>query len=137
MLALFALFVGQLIFYGIVIALLSKIFGRWRRLSRINILLAFIAVGLISGLFAAWLWPTLDSAAYPNMAAFLLGEEIYGWATSQVAPGTASPHEAIAWPLRVPQVFALASTVVFGILGLLIQIAYNQRINLKGDKDEN
>jgi len=137
MLALIALFVGQLIIYGIIIIVLSKIFGRWDNLSQINILLAFIAVGLISGLFTAWLWPVLDSAAYPNMAAFLLGEEIYGWATSRVAPGTVSPHEAIAWPLRVPQVFAMASVILFGILGLLFQITYNQRINSKGDKYEN
>lgn len=127
MLLLIAFFVAQLAIYGLLIWILARLLGRYRPFSRSAIFLACLLVGLLSGLLTAWLWPRLDSVLYPNMFGFILGEQIYIWATSIVQPGTPSPHLAIAWPLRIPQVFIFTSTLLLAVLGLGLQALYNRR----------
>ncbi len=127
MLILIAIFLAQLVIYGLLIWALARLLRIYRPLSRMAILLACLVVGLISGLLTAWLWPRLDSIVYPNMAAFILGEQIYSWATQSVPPGTPSPHFAIIWPLRIPQVFIFTSLLLLGITGIGLQVAYNRR----------
>ena len=127
MLALIAIFVAQFVIYGLLIWILARLLGRYRPFSRSAILLTCLLIGLLSGLLTAWLWPRLDSVVYPNMAAYILGEQIYGWATSTVPPGTPSPHQAIPWPLRIPQVFIFTSVLLLGFAGLGLQAIYNRR----------
>ena len=127
MLLLIAIFVVQLVIYGLLIWILARLLGRYRPFSRSAIFLACLLIGLMSGLLTAWLWPRLDSVLYPNMVAFILGEQIYIWATSTVPPGTPSPHLAIAWPLRIPQVFIFTSILLLAVLGLGLQALYNRR----------
>jgi len=127
MLILIAIFLAQLVIYGLLIWALARLLGSYRPLSRIAILLACLVVGLNSGLLTAWLWPRLDSIVYPNMPAFILGEQIYSWATQSVPPGTPSPHFAIIWPLRIPQVFIFTSLLLLGVTGIGLQVAYNRR----------
>ena len=126
MLVLIILFFTQLIIYGLLVWVIARLLGRYRPLSRVAILLACLVVGLISGLLTAWLWPHIDSVVYPNMAASLLGDQVYIWATSKVPPGVAAPHYEIAWPLRIPQVYAFTSVIQFGAVGLVIRTAYNR-----------
>lgn len=127
MLVLIAIFLAQLVIYGLLIWALARLLGSYRPLSRIAILLACLVVGLISGLLTAWLWPRLDSIVYPNIPAFILGEQIYSWATQSVPPGTPSPHFAIAWPLRIPQIFIFTSLLLLGVTGIGLQATYNRQ----------
>jgi hypothetical protein len=74
----------------------------------------FLAFGLASGLLAAWAWP-LDSSVYWNVYGIWLGDAVYGLAVE---------HLGDPWFLRVPQVYVVASTILYAILGLLAQLAH-------------
>ena len=126
MLVLIILFFAQLVIYGLLVWMLSRLLGSYRPLSKIAFLLACLVVGLFSSLLTVFLWPRIDTVVCPNMAASLLGDQVYIWATSKVAPGVASPHYAIAWPLRIPQLYAFTSVILFGVVGLVLQTAYNR-----------
>jgi len=127
MLILSAIFLAQVLFYGILIWVLARLLAIYKPLTRQAIFLACLLVGLLSGLLTAWLWPRLDSILYPNIAGYVVGEEIYRLATSMVAAGTPSPHEAIAWPLRIPQVYVSSSIVLLGVAGAIVQTFYNRK----------
>lgn len=118
------LLAGQLALYAILIWSLSRWLAKSERFAKLAILWACLVLGLIGGVLTAWIWPGLDSIFYPNVPAFLLGEQLYIWATSTVAPGTPSPHNAILWPLRTPQVFVFAALILFGLLGAILQAAF-------------
>jgi hypothetical protein len=126
MLLLIGIFLAQIVIYGLLIWILARILGRYRSFSRISIFCSCLVVGLLSGLLTAWLWPRFDSVTFPNTGASILGDQIYIWATGTVPPGTPSPHNAIAWPLRIPQVYIFASVLLFGVVGLGIQAIYNK-----------
>ena len=126
MLVLIILFFAQLIIYGLLVWVLSKLLGSYRSLSHIAILLSCLIVGLAAGLLTVVLWQRTDSVVYPNMAASVLGDQVYIWATSKVPPGVTAPHYAIAWPLRIPQVYIFSSLIIFGAVGLVIQTAYKR-----------
>jgi len=121
------LFLIELLIYALLICLLARWFSRFGALSNVAIFLAALIIGLLSGLLTSWLWPRIDSIAYPNMAAMLLGDQLYIWATSTVPAGTPSPHYAIAWPMRTPQIYVFTSLLLFGLAGLGVQAAYNRR----------
>jgi hypothetical protein len=129
MVASITIILAQLIIYGLLVWVLAKRIGSYRPLSKIAFLLACLVVGLIAGLLTVFFWSRIDTVVYPNMAASLLGDQVYIWATSKVAPGVASPHYAIAWPLRIPQVYAFISVILFGVVGLVLQTAYNRNQN--------
>jgi hypothetical protein len=129
MVASITIILAQLIIYGLLVWVLAKLIGSYRPLSKIAFLLACLVVGLIAGLLTVFLWSRIDTVVYPNMAASLLGDQVYIWATSKVAPGVAAPHCAIAWPLRIPQVYAFISIILFGVVGLVLQTAYNRNQN--------
>jgi len=129
MMMLIILFFAQLIIYGLLVWVLAKLIGSYRPLSKIAFLLACLVVGLIAGWLTVFLWSRIDTVVYPNMAASLLGDQVYIWATSKVAPGVAAPHYAIAWPLRIPQLYAFTSVILFGFVGLVLQTAYNRNQN--------
>ena len=121
MLVLIILFFAQRIIYGLLVWVLSKLLGSYRPISHISILLSCLIVGLAAGLLTFVFWQRTDSAVYPNMTTSLLGDQVYYWATSKVPPGVAAPHYAIAWPLRIPQVYIFSSLIIFGAVGLVIR----------------
>ena len=84
------------------------------------------------GFFAAWLWPA-DSSFYLNIFPALLGDQIYNLSIRYFGD-TISPqaHYTIPWILRIPQVYVITSIVVYGLIGLLVQLAYNRRSEVKG-----
>jgi hypothetical protein len=127
MFILVTIFMAQVVIYGLFVWLLSRQIEKLERFSRSAIFLACLLVGLLSGLLTAWLWPRLDSVIYPNMAAFIMGEAIYNLATSTIPAGTTSPHQAISWLLRVPQVFVTSSILLLGAAGAVMQLLYNHR----------
>jgi len=128
MLLLIVLLLAQLTVYALLIFALARLFSIYRPLSRFAILLACLVVGFMSGLLTAWLWPRLDTVVFPNMAASILGDQIYIWATRTVPPGSPSPHFTIAWPLRIPQIYIFTSLLIFGAIGVPLQALYNRRL---------
>jgi len=99
--------------YALVIAGLVTLFRLLRTPRRGAILLGFLVYGLASGLLVAWAWP-LDSCTLPNFYAVLLGDELYGFSAQRLGD---------LWPLRVPHVYVVVSTILAGLAGLLAQWA--------------
>ncbi len=127
MLILIAVFLVQIAIYSLLIWFLARLLMTYDPLTRWSIFLACLLVGLGSGLLTAWFWPRFDSVLYPNMAAFIVGEEVYRLVTSTVPAGTASPHRATAWPLRIPQLFVFTSILLLATAGLVMQLYYNHK----------
>lgn len=92
---------------------------------RLATLVSLLAFGVGMGLAAAWLWP-LDTAAVVNMPASLLGDRLYVWTIALFGdPHSPQAHYTTPWIFRVPQVYVLASVLIWGTFGLIIQLIHN------------
>jgi hypothetical protein len=91
------------------------------------IVLGFLAFGIVTGILAACVWP-LETCAVINVFAVLLGDWVYT-ASIRLFGDAASPqaHFTIPWLLRVPQVYAGASLVLYGLMGAAAQWAWNRK----------
>lgn len=101
--------------YALAVWGLIAMFRAVRLPKRWCVFLGFLGFGLSTGLLTARLWP-LDLSVYVNVYASWLGDAVYGLAVQRLG----NP-----WVLRVPQVYVSVSTVLYGVLGLLAQMAYN------------
>ena len=118
--------------YGLVILGLIEVFRRMQVLSKKAILLGFVVFGIAIGLLTASLWPA-DSSFYFNVFGALLGDQVYALSI-QYFGDIVSPqaHYTIPWILRIPQVYVITSIVLYGLVGLLFQLVYNRRLEIKG-----
>lgn len=101
--------------YGVVIAALAWLLRRVGVVARRDLALGFVIFGLASGLLAAWAWP-YDSCVLPNLWAVLLGDALYQWASGTLG----NPA-----PLRVAWIYPLAGAMLYGALGLAVQVIAN------------
>jgi len=108
---------GLAMTYALVILGLILILRRTRAFSGRAIFLGFLVFGVTTGVLTAWVWP-IDSSVYFNIFGTLLGDWVYNWSVQ---------HLGDPWLLRVPQVYVLASTVLCGVVGLLLQWMYNRQ----------
>jgi hypothetical protein len=97
--------------YALTIFGLTLLVRTLRVTSRWAVFLGFVTFGVVTGLLTAWIWP-LDSSAYASLYATILGDAVYRLAAA---------HLGDPWLLRVPQVYVLVSTAVYGLLGLMAQ----------------
>lgn len=113
--------------YGLVILGLIMILRKMQVSVKKAILLSFLVFGMVTGFLTAWVWPT-DSSIYFNVFATLLGDQVYNLSI-QYFGDMSSPqaHYTIPWILRIPQVYVIASIVLYGLVGLLLQLVYNRR----------
>ena len=112
--------------YGLVILGLIVVFRKIRVPSTKAILLGCLVFGTAIGFFTVWLWPA-DSSLYFNVLPALLGDQVYNLSI-RCFGDIISPkaHYTIPWVLRVPQVYVVASIVVYGLVGLALQLIYNR-----------
>jgi hypothetical protein len=112
--------------YGLVIAALAWTLRRLGVPGTRAILSGFLAYGFATGILAVALWP-MDTSVYPNVLAAWGGDWIYVKAIEFIGdPHSDQAHSTIPWLLRVPQVYALASTALCGGLGIAAQWLYNR-----------
>lgn len=113
--------------YGLIILGLVFLLHRLGVANRWKVLLAFLIFGLATGIGAALVWP-LDSCTLVNLFAVLFGDWAYT-AAIRVLGDPASPqaHYTIPWLLRVPQVYALAAVVLYGLMGAIAQWIWNRK----------
>ena len=97
--------------YGGIIAGLAWMLRRAGVPAPWAIALGSVLFGIITGLLAAWAWP-YNSCVLPNLWAVLLGDALYQWAN----PGL----------LAVPWVYPLAGAILYGALGLVVQVMVNR-----------
>ena len=118
--------------YGLVTLRLIVVFRKMQVPSKKAILVGFLVFGTAIGFFAVWLWPA-DSSFYFNVLPALLGDQVYNLSIRYFGD-IISPqaHYTIPWILRIPQVYVITSIVVYGLVGLLLQLIYNRRLEIKG-----
>jgi hypothetical protein len=105
------------ILYGILILGLIWLQRRVGIPARWAIVVGFLGFGIGTSLVSAWVWP-FDSSVYPNVWAILVGDRLYAWSADYLGD---------PWLLRVPRVYVVAATVLYGGLGLLCQWFYGRR----------
>ena len=112
--------------YGLVILGLVMAFRKMQIPSKKAIILGFLVFGTVIGFLTAWAWPA-DSSFYFNVFGALLGDQVYNLSI-QYFGDIISPqaHYTIPWILRIPQVYVITSIVLYGSVGLLLQLAYNR-----------
>jgi len=112
--------------YGLVILGLVMAFRKMQIPSKKAILLGFLTFGIAIGFLTAWAWPA-DSSFYFNAFGALLGDQVYNLSI-RCFGDIISPqaHYTIPWILRVPQVYVITSIVVYGLVGLVLQLVYNR-----------
>ncbi len=112
--------------YGLILWGLASALRRLGVPSRRVILLAFLIFAAGTGIWTALVWP-LDSATLVNLPAAFLGDALYQWSIRLIGdPASSQAHYTIPWVLRVPQVYVLVSFLVWGSLGLVIQLIRNR-----------
>ncbi|MDD5082927.1 MAG: hypothetical protein PHU08_06085, partial [Dehalococcoidales bacterium] len=113
--------------YGLIIWGLTLALRRLGVPSGRVIVLGCLIFGGGMGLWVVRAWP-MDSIMLINLPAVLAGDAIYRW-TIQIwgNPASSQAHYTIPWISRIPQVYFLTSMVIWGILGLLAQLAHNRR----------
>ena len=113
--------------YGLLIVTLAALLRRFRVPKSRAVFLSFLIFGLATGMLAVALWP-MDTSVYPNVLAAWAGDWIYVHAIEFIGdPHSDQAHYTIPWLLRVPQVYALASFILCGTLGMVTQWLYNRR----------
>ncbi len=113
--------------YSVVIWGLTRALRKLGIPAKLNIVLGFLFFGVGAGLWAALAWP-LDSITLINFPAVFLGDTLYQQSILYLGdPSSSQAHYTIPWFLRVPQVHFIASIMLWGLLGLVIQLTYNQR----------
>jgi hypothetical protein len=87
--------------------------------------LAFMIFAVCLGIWTAKI-SHQDSSVIFNFPGVLFGEAIYRWSIQLLGdPHSFQAHYTIPWLLRVPQVFVLTSILLWGLLGLVVQLIYN------------
>ena len=116
--------------YGLVILGLIVVFRQMQVPPKKAILIGFLVFGTAIGFFAAWLWPA-DSSFYLNIFPALLGDQVYNLSIRYFGD-IISPqaHYTIPWILRIPQVYVVTSIVVYGLVGSVLQLVYNRRLEI-------
>ena len=113
--------------YGLVILGMVMILRKMQVSLKKAILLSFLVFGIVTGFLTAWIWPT-DSSIYFNVFATLLGDQVYNLSIQYFGDMSSSQaHYTIPWILRIPQVYVIASIILYGLVGLLLQLVYNRR----------
>jgi hypothetical protein len=101
----------------------------------IGIACMIFAVG--AGIAAA-LKSHVDSSILFNFPAVFLGDFIYRWSIQLLGdPSSFQAHYTIPWIFRGPQVYVLASIIIWGPVGLVIQLIYNRFLNRPADSQNN
>ncbi|KON31085.1 hypothetical protein AC482_01865 [miscellaneous Crenarchaeota group-15 archaeon DG-45] len=87
----------------------------------------FLIYGVAAGLSSYWWWHHADSPFLLNIPGDLLGYEAYDLSIKLLGdPSSPQAHYTIPWLLRIPQVFVPVSVLLWGMIGLAIQLAYGR-----------
>jgi hypothetical protein len=97
---------------------------------------SFLFFGLLIGTASAILWP-LDLSVYINLPGTWVGDKVYSLSIGLFGnPYSDQAHYTIPWILRVPQIYAMISPVVFGIMGFLLQFSLDHMNNRSKKKND-
>ena len=106
---------------------------------RIRIFLGFLAYGVVVGLVSVWWWNSgADMPFLLNIPSVLVGDEVYALAIEYLGnPRSSQAHYTIPWLLRVPQIYAIVSVLLWGMVGLICQWVANTMSANRNREPEN
>jgi hypothetical protein len=117
------------VIYGLAIFFLVIVFHKLRIFQKKRILLSFLITGIITGFLIVWLW-LYDVIILINPFVAFIGSEVYQLSIFHLGdPNSSQAHFTIPWFLRIPQVYFLTSILVWGFIGLFIQLVNNWKNN--------
>jgi hypothetical protein len=89
---------------------------------RSRVLLGFLGYGVIVGLASIWWWHYSDNVLPLNIPGTVLGDVVYRYSIEYLGdPYSGQAHFTVPWILRVPQVYAPVSAMVWGAVGMALQ----------------
>ncbi len=113
--------------YGLLAAGIVKLLRRFATLPGVRIFVGCLCAGLVAGLLTVRIWPA-DVVAWVNLPGMVLGDIVYNGSIRLLGdPASAQAHYTIPWILRVPQVYLLVTILLWGIIGIAIQLYFNRK----------
>lgn len=105
----------------------ARLLRRFRIFSRTGILVGCLCGGVVAGCLAVLVWPA-DSVTLVNLPGVLMGDFVYHAAIRLIGdPSSSQAHFTIPWLFRVPQVYLSVSLVLWGLVGVVVQLITNRR----------
>jgi hypothetical protein len=105
---------------------LAMLFRRMGMPENRFVVVSFLLFGINLGLASALLWPR-DLGVYLNVLGTAAGDWVYTASIQWIGnPNSDQAHYTIPWVLRIPQVTAWVSPLLYGAIGWLIQFGYDQ-----------
>ena len=96
------------------------------------VLFAFLVFGTIAGLLSVLVWP-MDLGVYLNIPGTAAGDWLYRSSIRWIGDlSSDQAHYTIPWVLRIPQIYAWISPLIYTGIGLPVQYAYNRIRNRWG-----
>ena len=93
------------------------------------IVIGFVILGTILGLITVWFEQNTDTLFLLNVPGTLLGDSIYNISIELLGESqSAQAHYTIPWLLRIPQVYVLASIILWGVIGFVLAVLLKPRI---------
>ena len=89
------------------------------------VVFTFLLFGIVLGFVSALLWPG-DLGVYLNVPGTAAGDWLYRFSIERFGdPNSDQAHYSIPWIVRIPQIYAVVSPVVYLLIGVPIQILHN------------
>lgn len=83
----------------------------------------FVLFGIGAGFVSVWYYNNTDTIFFFNIPGTLIGDGIYYRSIEMFGnPFSDQAHYTIPWLLRIPQVYVLASTLFWGLLGTIFSL---------------
>ncbi len=115
---------GLIAIYAVIIVVVVRLIRRFEIGTGRAILAGLLIFGLGTGILAAFLWPH-DSSVLVNFLGVWLGDWIYVRAIEWIGnPHSSQAHDTIPWVFQIPQVYVLASSTLFALMGLALEWIY-------------
>ena len=97
------------------------------RIKRNKLFTFLVVYGLVVGFVSVWWWHYSDNLFFPNIPGMLISDKAYYLSINLLGdPSSSQAHYSIPWVLRVPQIYVPVSIVLWGLVGLIIQMLWKK-----------
>ena len=97
------------------------------RIKRNVLFILVVVYGLVVGFVSVWWWHYSDNLFFPNIPGILIGDKIYSLSINLLGdPLSSQANYSIPWVLRVPHIYVPVSIILWGLVGLIIQMLWKK-----------